>query len=594
MSWEAILTLAVLGAVVIALAWPRMPPDLPLVGGLAILAVTGCAPLDKVFTGFANPGLIAVAALYVVAAGLQHTGAVSTPARWLFGHTRRLWIAQLRIMFPAAAVSAFINNTPVVAALLPVVLDWGKRHRFAASRLAMPLSFAAILGGSCTLIGTSTTIIVNGLLTSATNGHGMGFFTIGAVGLPVAISGFLYILLFGRRLLPDRQGAIGEFTNPREYTVEMLVSKGSPLAGQTLEDAGLRHLPGLYVVEIERAGHLIPAPGPRELLEEQDRLVLAGIVESVADLQKMRGLVPATGQVFKLDTPRPDRRLIEAVIAPENPMVGRTVREGRFRSRYGAVVIAVARAGRRVTGKIGAITLAAGDTLLIEAPGEFLRRYRHNRDFLLLRPLEGSVQPHYERAWIAWLILGAVIGLVTTRIVPLAPAAVLAAVAMVGTRCINLSAARRSIELQVILVIGSAFGTPAPLRPTPAPGPTAPPTPPPGRVRGGRSPREEPQEGGGPAPRVAWLLRVDDADAGGNPQDSPRPGPLASDGWITGGLIAVPSDIEQLRASNPDLLDAWRLAVRAAFQRAFAPGLTAVDLRRDLHPDVCAYVLRPS
>ena len=204
MSWEAILTLAVLGAVVLALAWPRMPPDLPLVGGLAVLAVTGCAPLDKVFTGFANPGLIAVAALYVVAAGLQHTGAVSAPARWLFGRTRRLWIAQLRVMFPTAVISGFINNTPVVAALLPAVLDWGKRHRFAASRLAMPLSFAAILGGTCTLIGTSTTIIVNGLLTSATNGHGMGFFTLGAVGLPVAISGFLYILLFGRRLLPDR------------------------------------------------------------------------------------------------------------------------------------------------------------------------------------------------------------------------------------------------------------------------------------------------------------------------------------------------------------------------------------------------------
>ncbi|MGH8426951.1 MAG: SLC13 family permease [Gammaproteobacteria bacterium] len=458
MSWEAILTLAVLGATVIALAWPRMPPDLPLVGALAVLAVTGCVPLDDAFSGFANPGLIAVAALYVVAAGLQHTGAVSAPARWLFGHTRRLWVAQLRIMLPTAAASAFINNTPVVAALLPTVLDWGKRHRFAASRLAMPLSFAAILGGTCTLIGTSTTIIVNGLLIGTAHEHGMGFFTIGIVGLPVAVAGFLYMLLFGSRLLPDRGSAIGEFTDPREYTVEMLVPARSPFSGKTLEAAGLRHLPGLYVVEIERAGRLISAPGPDELLRENDRLVFAGIVESVADLQKMRGLVPATGQVFKLDTPRPDRRLIEAVIAPENPIVGRTVREGGFRSRYGAVVIAVAREGRRVTGKIGAITLAAGDTLLLEAPVEFLRRYRHNRDFLLLRPLEGSVHPHYERAWIAWLILGAVIGLVTAGVVTLAPAAVFAAVAMVATRCIGLAAARRSIELQVILVIGAAFG----------------------------------------------------------------------------------------------------------------------------------------
>jgi di/tricarboxylate transporter len=462
MSWEAILTLSVLGATVIALAWPRMPPEFPLVGALAILAVTGCAPLDQAFSGFANPGLIAVAALFVVAAGLQHTGAVSAPARWLFGRGKRLWIGQLRIMLPTAAASAFINNTPVVAALLPAVLDWGKRHNVSASRLAMPLSFAAILGGSCTLIGTSTTIIINGLMVSS-GSPGMGFFTIGIVGLPLAILGFLYILFFGRKLLPDRGGAIGEFTNPREYTVEMRVTAHSPFAGQSLETAGLRQLPGLYVIEIEREGGLIQAPGPEELLQEGDQLVFAGVVDSVADLQKMRGLEPATNQVFKLDMPRPDRRLIEAVIAPENPVAGRTVREGGFRSRYGAVVIAVARQGQRIGGKIGKITLEAGDTLLLEAPAQFLRRYRHSRDFLLLRPLEGSVQPHYERAWIAWLIMGALIGLVTARVVSLAPAAVAAAVAMVATRCIGLTAARRSIQLQVILVIGAAFGVAAAL-----------------------------------------------------------------------------------------------------------------------------------
>lgn len=457
MSWEAILTLSVLGATVVALGWPRMPPEFPLIGAMAILAVTGCVPLDQAFAGFANPGLIAVAALFVVAAGLQHTGAVSAPARWLFGRSKRLWVGQLRIMLPTATASAFINNTPVVAALLPAVLDWGKRRRFAASKLAMPLSFAAMLGGSCTLIGTSTIIIVNGLLVSTTHGPGMGFFTIGIVGLPVAIVGLLYILVFGRWLLPDRGGVIGEFTNPREYTVEMRVSAHSPFVGQSLEVAGLRGLPGLYVVEIERDGGLIPAPGPEELLREGDRLVFAGIVDSVADLQKMRGLEPATKQVFKLNMPRPERRLIEAVVAPENPVAGRTVREGGFRSRYGAVVIAVARQGQRVAGKIGSITLEAGDTLLLESPAQFLRRYRHSRDFLLLRPLEGSVQPHYERAWIAWLIMGALIGLVTARLVPLAPAAVAAAVAMVATRCIGLTAARRSIQLQVVLVIGAAF-----------------------------------------------------------------------------------------------------------------------------------------
>ncbi|HEX5313854.1 MAG TPA: SLC13 family permease, partial [Gammaproteobacteria bacterium] len=215
MSWEAIFTLVVLGVTVIALGWPRMPPDLPLVGAMALLAVTGAAPLKEVFEGFANPGLISVAALYVVAAGLQHTGAVTGPARWIFGRSRRLWISQLRVMVPTAAISAFMNNTPVVAALMPAVLDWAGRRRIAASRLLMPLSFATILGGTCTLIGTSTNVIVNGLLVATPGEHSMGFFTIGIVGLPVAIVGIAYMVIFGRRLLPDRRSALGELTDPR-------------------------------------------------------------------------------------------------------------------------------------------------------------------------------------------------------------------------------------------------------------------------------------------------------------------------------------------------------------------------------------------
>jgi di/tricarboxylate transporter len=458
MSWEAILTLTVLGLTVIALAWPRVPPDLALIAALAVLVLAGAVPIRSALTGFASQGLIAVAALYVVAAGLRQTGAVAGLARWLFGRPRQMWIAQFRLMLPTAVASAFLNNTPVVAALLPTVLDWAQRHRLSASRLLIPLSYAAILGGTCTLIGTSTTVIVDGLLAESGHGAGMGFFTIGAVGLPVAVAGFIYLLIFGRRLLPDRAGALREFTDPREYTVEMQVPAASPLINQSLEKAELRHLDGLYVVEIEREGRLIAAPGPEEQLQAGDRLVFAGIVESVAELQKMRGLVPATGQVFKLDTPRPDRRLIEAVVAAENPVVGKTIRAGAFRTRYGAVIIAVARAGCRLSGKIGSITLESGDTLLLEAPQEFPRRYANSRDFLLLRPLAGTVQPHYERAWIAWAIIAAMITAVTLRLTPLAPAAVAAAIAMVLTRCVRMGAARQSIDLQVLIVIGAAFG----------------------------------------------------------------------------------------------------------------------------------------
>lgn len=466
MSWQALLTLIVIAFSIVGLIRIRQAPELVLLAALALLTLTGALPLKQAFEGFANEGLIAVAALYVVAAGLRHTGAMEAPGRWLLGSPRGIVSAQLRLMLPTAAISAFMNNTPVVATLVPTVLDWAQRRGLSPSRLLMPLSYAAMLGGACTLIGTSTTVVINGLLLAEDPTQGMGFFTIGLIGLPVAIAGLLYLVIFGRRLLPDRSGPLANLTDPREYTAEMLVPEASPLAGKTLEQAGLRHLPGLYVIEIEREGEIIPAPEPQQTLKAGDRLVFAGIVESVADLQRTRGLIPATNQVFKLDTPRPERRLIEAVIAPGNPMVGKSVREGEFRSRYAAVVIAVARAGRRVHGKIGDIRLSAGDTLLLEAPPGFLARHRHHRDFLLLRPLAEPVVPHYERAWIAWSILGLMVGGVTSGLISLAPAALAAAVLMVATRCVDMRSARRAIELDVILLIGASLGLGAALEQT--------------------------------------------------------------------------------------------------------------------------------
>lgn len=321
----------------------------------------------------------------------------------------------------------------------------------------MPLSFAAILGGTCTLIGSSTTVLVNGLL-AGTQHTAMGFFTIGEIGLPIAIIGLIYIVLAGKRLLPVRDEVLSEFNDPREYTVEMLLPAGSQLHQLSLEQAGLRALPGLYVIEIIRGSRILPAPGPHQFLQEGDRLVFAGIVDSIADLQRIRGLIPATDQLFKLQTPRPERQLIEAVVAADNPMVGRTIRSGRFRSRYGAVVIAVARSGQRIPGKIGSITLAAGDTLLLEASPSFLTQNQNNRDFLLLRPLEGSVTPHYEKAWVAWLILGALISSVTLGLLPLATASITAALAMVVSGCLSTRMARRSLQIEILLVIAAALG----------------------------------------------------------------------------------------------------------------------------------------
>ena len=197
---------------------------------------------------------------------------------------------------------------------------------------------------------------------------------------------------------------MSRFADAREYTVEMLVEPGSPLVGKRIDQAGLRQLPGLFLVEIDRAGQILPAVSPRERLQGNDRLVFVGLRDSVVDLQKIRGLTPATKQLFKLGQARQERCFLEAVISNSNPLVGKSVREGRFRSRYNAVIIALARNGERVKRKIGDIVLRPGDTLLLESRPAFLDQQRNSRDFFLVSRIGDSHPLNHERAMLAILI----------------------------------------------------------------------------------------------------------------------------------------------------------------------------------------------
>jgi di/tricarboxylate transporter len=257
--------------------------------------------------------------------------------------------------------------------------------------------------------------------------------------------------------LPQRRAAAPAAADPREYTVEMLVPAGSPLAGSRIADAGLRHLRGLYLVEINRAGHVLPAVGPREVLMEHDRLIFAGAVDSVLDLRHIRGLEAAPDQVFKLDAPRSERCLVEAVVSDSCPNVGRSIREGQFRKQYGAVVLAVSRNGERLHGKIGDMLLKAGDTLLLEARPSFIERQRASRDFYLVSGVPDSEPLQHERAPLALLILAGMIVLATFDWLSMLQAAMLAAGLLLATGCCSAERARRSIEWPVLVVIAAAL-----------------------------------------------------------------------------------------------------------------------------------------
>jgi di/tricarboxylate transporter len=238
----------------------------------------------------------------------------------------------------------------------------------------------------------------------------------------------------------------------------MLVPSDSPLAGKTIEDAGLRHLPGAYLVDIDRGGESIPAVAPDRTLKAGDRLIFAGIVESIRDLQNLRGLLPATNQAFKLDSPRHRRQLFEAVVSNTCPLAGKTIREGRFRQHYNAAVLAVARNGERIHSKIGDIELRIGDTLLIEAHQSFATQQRDSRDFFLVSPVNESRPRSHERFSVALAILAAMVIVAAAGWLDILMCAIIASSLMVVSRCCTISELRASIDWSVLIVIGASLG----------------------------------------------------------------------------------------------------------------------------------------
>lgn len=457
MSPEAYIVVSVVIVTIALLIFTRLAVDIVFMAGLSFLIIVGVLPVQEALIGFGNEGMMTVGVLYIVAAGLKETGAVQWLVQSFLGSPKGFFRAQFKLMLPVMFFSAFLNNTPVVAMLIPAISDWCKRLRLSPSKLMLPVSYAAILGGTCTLIGTSTNLIINGLLIEHKN-ISLKIFDILGIGLPTAFVGLLFILVFSRWLLPERIAVAEKLKNPREYTIEMVVDPNGPLVGKSIEKAGLRHLPNVFLADIERSGRLLTAVSPQEILSANDNLLFVGVIESVVDLHKMRGLLPASDQVFKLNVPRPERTLIEAVVSDICPVVGRTVSAGRFRSIYNAIVIAVARNGERIGKKIGGIVLQAGDTLLLEAPPAFAEQYRNSRDFLLIHQLDNTNPPRHDKALLAIAILILMVTLASFGILSMFAAALLATGLMISTGCITGRVARRYIDWQVLTVIAASFG----------------------------------------------------------------------------------------------------------------------------------------
>lgn len=440
--------------IVVLLAREVAPPDFVMLGAGVLAALVGLIKPATIFEGFADTSMLTVAALYVVAAAMRETGAVDTIGRWILGRARSERSVMWRMFAFVTPLSGFMNNTPLVAMMIPVLQGWCKKNNVAPSKLLMPLSIFTVLGGVCTLVGTSTNLVVQGFL----NRNGlppMSMFDLTWVGLPLAFVGGLYLLFIGRRVLPERRDLIEQFDeNKREYLVNLRIDPGCRLAGQTVEAAGLRHLQGLFLVEIIRDGEIITPVRPDRRLETGDVLTFTGLVDTIVELERIPGLVPAMETHMG---PNAERELHEAVVSSTSPLVNRNIRDSEFRATYNAAVLAVHRGGERLKGRVGDIVLRPGDTLLLQTGPHFARAHRNDANFYLVSAVEDARPVRHERALLAMGLLAGLIGLLSWGLAPVLASFLIAGLALL-TRCIAPNTARQALDLQTLVTIAASFG----------------------------------------------------------------------------------------------------------------------------------------
>src|SRR3990170_1014579 len=457
MSWEQWFTTAVIVVTIAVLIRDLLPPSAAMTGAMVATLTAGIIPPIEALAGFSNPAPVTIAALYVLAKAADKTGALTPAVGSLLGnnHSQRMTTARLTV--PATFTSAFLNNTPIVAMLIPQVEIWAEARNRSPSHYLLPLSYAAVLGGVVTLMGTATNIVVSGLLEAAGQPP-LGFFEITKIGLPVAVVGVSMIIALAPVLMPTRRSASQASREEMpEFTVDMVVETGGPLDGASVDQAGLRNLAGVFLVEIDRGGETIAAVGPDHILHGADRLRFAGRVDNVVDLLTLTGVALAEQtHVDLVDTPQAAH--FQAVIGAGSFLSGRTLKEIGFRSRYQAAVVAIHRAGQRVEAKLGDIELRAGDTLLVIADPGWKDRWSDRQDFILIAPLAGTPRMRSRRALVVAAVAVGIVATAATGVLPMVTAALLGGAALVVFGVVSPREAKASVDLDVIVTIGSAFG----------------------------------------------------------------------------------------------------------------------------------------
>lgn len=456
MTVEIVFVFALLGLTLASFVWEKFPPDVTAVALFAILLVSGLIKKENAFAVFANPAPITVGAMFILSAALVKCGVVDR----ISGFVERAGsfpypVVILLMVALVATLSAFVNNTPVVVVFLPVVLGLARRMKLAPSKLLIPLSYAAVLGGTCTLVGTSTNLIVNGI--AVANGQPtIRLFELAQLGLPIAIIGGIYLAVVGKKVLPVREMLTDILSDEerREYLTEAFVQNESPMIGKTLHESGLKATRGVRVLEIVRHGVAIRIEPKVTALEAGDRLILSCRPKGIAAARSVEGLNLVSDLQLGLEQiAAHEGSLVEAVVLPQSELIGKTVRGVNFRQRFRLVAVALHRKGRNVREAIETLPIEPGDVLLMMGTDEAINALRSSEDLILFdRARTPTKSPTGKIALVIGVIAG-VISCAALGILPIEIASVCGVVVLMVSKVLTSKEAYASVEWNLIFLI---------------------------------------------------------------------------------------------------------------------------------------------
>ena len=461
MTGEMIFVAIIIVLMLLGLLFEVMRADFLIFLTLVIFLLSGVISNTQALSGFANEGMLTILLLFIVAGAIQKHGIIELVIYRLLGKGKNIKASMLKVLLPVGLSSGFLNNTPIVVALTPILKNWAIDNNYSPSKFLMPLSYMTILGGTITMIGTSTNLVVHGLLLSA-GLEGFSFFTLSIVGIPITIVGLIFMLTIGYRLLPEHLGAKQQISQEtKEFLAEAVIEDEFELAGATVTELGQEVFDGIYIIEILRNNKRVFPINGMTVVEEGDHIIFSGSLNTIAKIQKEKGVSVKTGTELTLeDLKNDDNVLVETVVSHNSSLLNRTIKQVNFKNRYNAGVIAIHRNNQRIKSRVGDIVLKTGDTLLLIADQTFLDRNKHSSDFYVITPVQPpeKLKQDMTKGWIGLIALLLMILVVTMGWMTMLEAMLVLVVLLVGFRFISPTEITSVIQFDVILLIASAFG----------------------------------------------------------------------------------------------------------------------------------------